>query len=289
MRSLLFEHVDDLLIIMSKRLTIVDINEAAVAFLGYKSAGDVLGRRLTDVMTFDSPELDGWISGVSDTTDRSANLMVDVSRTDTSTAHLDAKIVWSAYLGRVFILARDVSDELRKRSAMAMQLAAMTEMAYTDVLTGLPNRLAYQQRIDARQEGAAGGWLVFCDLDGFKGINDTYGHPAGDLALAEVGRRLRNTVRGRDFVARIGGDEFALLLAGSMPEATLIGRLHYLVAKVSRPHVMADLSFRVFLSLGASYCEEGMTTEEWIKRADRALYEAKAECTNRVVVSAAED
>jgi diguanylate cyclase (GGDEF)-like protein len=113
-------------------------------------------------------------------------------------------------IGRQLAAFRHIAELLRERDAMA---ARLTEMAYHDGLTGLPNRSAFLDRLAERL--AAGPVTVFLvDLDGFKPVNDRYGHATGDRLLVEVGRRLRSCVRSGETVARLGGDEFAVLVDG---------------------------------------------------------------------------
>ena len=114
-----------------------------------------------------------------------------------------------AGLAALVVVAEDALARLRLSDAMAHQ-------AWHDPLTGLPNRSLFMDRVAHAMElqRRRGGHLavLFCDLDGFKRVNDSYGHAAGDDLLIEVGRRIKGSVRETDTVARLGGDEFAVLL-----------------------------------------------------------------------------
>jgi len=103
-------------------------------------------------------------------------------------------------------------------SKMALRLqgakARAEEQALTDVLTGLGNRRAMERALSTLMQNGGGFALIHLDLDYFKQVNDTLGHAAGDHVLAEVASLLRASVRGADLVARVGGDEFVILLAG---------------------------------------------------------------------------
>jgi diguanylate cyclase (GGDEF)-like protein len=163
---------------------------------------------------------------------------------------------------------------------------ARTE-AITDELTGLYNRrgfraLAEHQLRIARRSGA--DVLVLCvDLDGFKPINDRFGHAEGDRALCEIAGLLRTTVRETDLVGRVGGDEFALLVvdADEATEHAVVGRLRHALTfrnlGVSRPYPLA-------VSLGAVRfdADRGASLDELLERADAALYEAKRGRTLRI-------
>ena len=155
-------------------------------------------------------------------------------------------------------------------------------LAFQDSLTGLSNRARFFDLLGAvRQRGDGGSGqmaLLFLDLDGFKAINDRYGHPAGDATLLEVSDRLRRTIRRSDLVARLGGDEFAVIageLSGPAPVSRLARRIG---AALSAPIQLRDAEASIAVSIGvAFYPGDGETTEELLHRADAALYAAKRE------------
>jgi diguanylate cyclase len=158
-------------------------------------------------------------------------------------------------------------------------------LAYHDLLTGLPNRAMKQKRFDEllRQGGEQPSLTVFClDLDGFKEINDQFGHAVGDAVLVAVADRLRDCVRDVDLLCRTGGDEFVILLpAVSSAEATKVARR--IIECVSVPFDLGHAAFSpnpplvyVGISIGsASTPDDGMTTDELLRSADRAMYQAK--------------
>ena len=157
-------------------------------------------------------------------------------------------------------------------------------LAHYDQLTGLPNRSMNQKRFDELLAGLRSardktqhGFSVFClDLDGFKDVNDRYGHAAGDAVLIALADRLRESVRTLDFVARIGGDEFVILLPAISPaEATAIARR--IIARVEAPFdVGLQAPVHVGISIGsATTPQDGVTADELLRAADRAMYEAK--------------
>ena len=156
------------------------------------------------------------------------------------------------------------------------------QMAHHDLLTGLPNRalnlkLFSELLAGPRPEAAsaASKLTVFClDLDGFKGVNDRLGHAAGDAVLVAVANRLRACVRDADFVCRIGGDEFVILLPNiTDAEAAAIARR--IISRISEPFEFAP-AVRVGASIGlASAPRDGTTADELLSAADRAMYEAK--------------
>jgi diguanylate cyclase (GGDEF)-like protein len=169
------------------------------------------------------------------------------------------------------------------------------QMAHHDLLTGLPNRAL---NLKLFSELLAGPWpeaaspgsklTVFClDLDGFKGVNDRFGHAAGDAVLVAVAQRLRASVRDADFVCRIGGDEFVILLPNITDgEAAAVARR--IISRVSEPFEFAPTA-RIGASIGlASAPRDGVTADELLSAADRAMYEAKRRGKGGFVIHASE-
>ncbi|HEX3590985.1 MAG TPA: diguanylate cyclase [Pseudonocardiaceae bacterium] len=163
-------------------------------------------------------------------------------------------------------------------------------LAITDVLTGLRTRRFFGSQLPleltkARRAGSSLAVLIV-DVDHFKSINDRYGHPAGDRVLVEVARRLRESVRHADFIARYGGEEFALVVPEIGPQelASIGERLRNQVA-ASPICVSPDIAIEVTVSVGtAGYPRHGKSPAELITTADRALYAAKSQGRDRVVV-----
>lgn len=160
----------------------------------------------------------------------------------------------------------------------------LIELSLHDTLTGLPNRTLLAERIDQAIEraDAQGGCfaLMFIDLDGFKPINDAYGHHLGDQVLKAVAARLRADLQARDTLARIGGDEFVLLAHLQDPDDALdLAALQ--VALVSRPFDMLDQRLAMSASLGiVVYPGNGQDAHELLRNADAAMYHAKGSGKN---------
>ena len=158
-----------------------------------------------------------------------------------------------------------------------------------DFLTGLPNRSGFAgqfetmtRRVDALRRAIA---LFFIDLDGFKDVNDRYGHLVGDALLQLVASRLRNAIRGTDLLARYGGDEFVLLLdLATEDDATLVG--NKLIRVISDPYTVDEHRVRISASIGASfYRRDGETVEGLVRAADAAMYGAKRSGKSRLKIS----
>ena len=162
----------------------------------------------------------------------------------------------------------------------------MHGLARRDVVTGLPNRLQFSERLAQELERARAAErldrlvVLYLDLDGFKGVNDRFGHDAGDELLRLVGSRLRDTLRGGSTVARLGGDEFAVLLPDCLDVEGLCRRvLVALRVEVRmRGHVL-----RVQGSIGLSRARPGDDVGTLLRNADTAMYRAKATGKNRWV------
>lgn len=173
----------------------------------------------------------------------------------------------------VVVVLHDVSEAL----AMAER---MTHQAQYDALTDLPNRVLLQDRARqamalAAREGRHLG-VVYIDLDGFKQINDTLGHAAGDELLIQFARRLSSTIRQADTACRQGGDEFVLLLAGLDTEGAQERVAQKLLTVCQEPFVLAGQHHRIGLSGGLSlFPEHGASLDELSRHADAALYAAK--------------
>lgn len=162
-------------------------------------------------------------------------------------------------------------------------------LAYYDVLTGLPNRKLFMDRLamehsHARRDGRTYA-VLFTDVDGFKNINDTYGHADADAVLREISSRLRCNVREMDTVARLAGDEFVVMLddLDSGDQAERIAEK--LRAAVMEPVTVGQRALSVSVSIGISlFPQHGDNAENLLARADTAMYQAKREGRNRVRV-----
>jgi diguanylate cyclase (GGDEF)-like protein len=153
-------------------------------------------------------------------------------------------------------------------------------LAYHDPLTGLPNRLLFVDRLNlAIQQAKRDGTklaVIILDLDGFKKVNDTLGHPVGDLLLVEVARRLSENIRAEDTVARLGGDEFIILLPRIRQEEAVLLVVRKVLSWLGRPMELKGHELVVSASLGVSlYPGDGTTYEDLLKAADIAMYRVK--------------
>ncbi|MEF2071834.1 diguanylate cyclase domain-containing protein [Consotaella aegiceratis] len=164
-----------------------------------------------------------------------------------------------------------------RRGARALRAseARARYLAFHDVLTDLPNRAYFNERLEATcKAGHRGTSLLLLDLDRFKQVNDTLGHPAGDELIRAVGSRLNRAAPQGATVARLGGDEFAILLP-STRQADAVRLCEAIIGAIDEPFLVQGAQTEVGVSIGLASEDENSTPEALIHRADQALYRAK--------------
>ena len=200
---------------------------------------------------------------------------------------LGAVAVWTAGgaepVGPLLAAFRNAVETAGPRLLSALERRALTDAAIRDPLTGLRNRRGLGEVMTSIS--ASSGALVYVDLDEFKQLNDTLGHPAGDAALVHVSRLLIQAVRDNDTVARVGGEEFAVWLPGAVLE-----RGRQVAERIRQAIAWSEWKWQgekrtIRASLGVASCPETSPTKEGLSaQADAALYEAKRTGRDRVVV-----
>jgi diguanylate cyclase (GGDEF)-like protein/PAS domain S-box-containing protein len=174
-----------------------------------------------------------------------------------------------------------IQDETAYKTAQE----EIERLAYYDPLTNMPNRRLLGDRLNqslkASRRNKSSICVMFMDLDNFKTLNDSKGHAVGDLLLQKVSKRLEHTLRSHDTVARIGGDEFVLIVEnlGRDPEAATISATHIankILKEINRPFVLNDYKHFCTPSIGiCMYSGENINADEVLKRADTAMYQVK--------------
>ncbi|MFF7309949.1 EAL domain-containing protein [Streptomyces sp. NPDC008137] len=192
--------------------------------------------------------------------------------------------------GGLIFNSRDVTERVRLQ-------AQLQHNAEHDPLTDLPNRALFTKRVQhalsgrrASDRGVAlrNTAVLFIDLDGFKAVNDTIGHQAGDELLVQAARRLQDSVRQGDTASRLGGDEFAALIVGdntrdrAARERHIVELADRLRATLSQPYLIDGNDVRVNASIGVAFAEAGLGAGELLRNADLAMYRAKAGGKGRV-------
>ena len=256
-------------------LKIVSVNDAALRHYGYSRA-HWLGMTLLDL----------WPRDEWDAHREVANSIGDTYQSDRTWRHIKAdgsEIEVLTYARRVpfdnkqAVLVAVVDVTERKAAE-----ARIAYMAHHDALTDLPNRVLFHERLNellARVQRHGESLAVHClDLDHFKGVNDTLGHPIGDELLKAVAKRLEQCLRPTDMVARLGGDEFAVVqfpFGGPHEASSLANRL---IEVVSKPYEVHGHEFVVGASIGIALAPgDGAGADALLRNADMALYRAKAE------------
>jgi diguanylate cyclase (GGDEF)-like protein len=187
--------------------------------------------------------------------------------------YLRSSLLRTIELERLTQSLRDTTDELKRNATK------LDHMARHDALTGLPNRVMLRETVASglqRSRRGQGIGVLYLDLDRFKAVNDTLGHPVGDRLLCEVAGRLREGVREVDTIARLGGDEFAIaqFAADQGPDAETLARR--LIETVSQPYDIDGHRVVVGVSIGITMSDrDDVDVDQLLRRADMALYAAK--------------
>ena len=285
LREAVFQHAAFALIVTDPQRLIRAINPAGERLLGWP-ADQLVGRRRMDEF-HDPAEFAALGQAIVNTLrpekpmlasqDVALERQIHMLRSDgqrvpvslTLSALRDAEGQFEGLIG--------ICYDITERQRLSEQLS---RMAFHDALTGLVNRVRLEERLgqamaSACQSGAPLA-LLFIDLDRFKPINDTHGHAVGDQVLCEVARRLLAQVRGTDTVARVGGDEFVVLLThlGQVQDCLLVA--DKLVEAISQPMLMDGRWLQVGASVGVAQCPQtGADPAALLRQADAAMYRAK--------------
>ncbi|EPD64655.1 putative bifunctional diguanylate cyclase/phosphodiesterase [Streptomyces sp. HGB0020] len=204
---------------------------------------------------------------------------------DSGEGWLNVESTVNRHQGGLIFNSRDVTERVRLQ-------AQLQHNAEHDPLTDLPNRALFTQRVQqalsGRRSTDRGTAVLFIDLDGFKAVNDTIGHQAGDELLVQAARRLQDAVRKGDTASRLGGDEFAALIVGdgtrdrSARERHILELADRLRVTLSQPYLIDGNDVRVAASIGVAFAEPGLGAGELLRNADLAMYRAKAGGKGRV-------
>lgn len=187
--------------------------------------------------------------------------------------------------GEYFGIVIDATEEITAQENQKELLKKARNEAETDALTGLLNRRGFEERVslDVLETDMQQVIMLMMDVDNFKQVNDTLGHPVGDKLLQEIAGLIKSAFRKSDIIARMGGDEFAVLLLPDIPLLLLETKLQALLEDVKEN--VQGYNCNVSMSIGVTCVEDGVTGyEELYQHADEALYEAKAQGKNQYVI-----
>ncbi|MBU4404219.1 MAG: diguanylate cyclase [Candidatus Aminicenantes bacterium] len=270
----LFENAHDAIVIFTRHDEIIlDVNHRTCELYGF-SRQEMIGMSLEKI----SKDVRGGKTRIKKVLKKKIfhNFETVHFRKDGSEMLLEINAALITYKKQPAILS--INRDITSRKLME---AAIHRMAYQDSLTGLPNRSLLQDRLVQALKQAKRHrqkvTLLYLDLDGFKAINDTFGHGIGDELLKVVSDRLQNQLRSSDTVARLGGDEFLILLpeAGRVRAGSNIaGKI---LSEIRRPYLIAGCRMQISTSIGmAIFPHDGRSAKTLIKKADQAMYAAKA-------------
>lgn len=272
----LFDNASSGIFVADREGRLISCNRAFGELAGLSAGSGTGDRWLTDIQWEAPGELLGMIRACLDAKTNDAEAMAnDYLLHDRRGVErwLNVMIVPLGD-GNVQGTVTDVTQ--RKREELAAR-----RLAVTDALTGFPNRAGLQRSLADLDPSAEPFALVMIDLDSFKQINDALGFPAGDALLSAVAARLRELLGERDRVARIGSDEFALVLAGASDRQVIAARLEHLADRLKQPYDLclqdARQSLEVSISMGiALFPEDGRDIQQLLRAAELALNSARA-------------
>jgi len=265
---------------------IIESNPAIQELLGY-SQGELEGRRTSEfVHPDDRLAARSAFQGMVD--DGESSLRFEhrfVAREgEVRWVDVSASLVRDSGGHKSFVVTmiQDVTQRREAEAALLSQAELNAHQALHDALTGLANRTLFRSlvahAVKPRRRTDARAAVLVMDLDGFKEINDSLGHAAGDELLVELGRRLKAALRASDTVARLGGDEFGVLLPQARIPADVLRAVTRMQAAVGSPITIQGLSLSLEASIGiALYPDDGKDVETLLQCADGAMYHAKRE------------
>jgi len=212
---------------------------------------------------------------------------IDRYQLDKRYLHSDGRTVWTTlHVG----LVRDRSGQ---PAYIISQIHDITErveaterarwLATHDPMTGVGNRALLMERLTEACQGFHPAAVLYADLDGFKGVNDTFGHESGDKLLTEVAHRLQRALRASDTIARFGGDEFAMVLSRTSTPGQARKVAEKIRAATGHPVTLGAALVAISMSIGVTV-GRGLSPDELLRRADAALYRAKRSGRNQVCV-----
>jgi diguanylate cyclase (GGDEF)-like protein/PAS domain S-box-containing protein len=280
----LIEQSGDLVLVLDQRARVVFIGPGGPEMLG-RPHDDIVDRQMTDFLR--SGDASRFAPLWADLRERPGGQLrsdVTLARPDGSFVQVEAvckNLLDDEVVRGVVVNARDVTARRRLEKQLVQR-------AFRDELTGLPNRAQFLDRLEhaltvANRTGERVA-VLFLDLNGFKTVNDTLGHAAGDELLVSVAKRLRASVRPSDTVARLAGDEFTVLVEDVEDDGDALDTAARVVRALDEPIALADQQIRVGVSVGIAFGEPLLSAGDLLRNADTAMYEAKSKRSRSIVM-----
>lgn len=271
-----FESSLDAIFIADERHAVARINPGCEQLLGAAAQG-VVGRLVTTLFAMAQDDAE-FMAEVRQGWEQAGFWEGELRLRQEEDEHCCVQLSWVALRDDAGAVAQSIGF-MRDLSVQHAAQKRIEELAYSDVLTGLPNRLPLNKRVAAAIEasrGHGGGFaILFLDLDRFKNVNDSLGHPFGDRVLKLVAERLQGCLRQSDMLCRLGGDEFVIYLhdADAAIAESVARRVQ---EEMLRPFMLDEMGFSIQCSIGMSlYPQDGDTLDDLIKHADTAMYRVK--------------
>jgi diguanylate cyclase (GGDEF)-like protein/PAS domain S-box-containing protein len=274
----IFDSANDCILIHDLEGKILEVNDKACKRLGY-SRENIINKPISNEDTF---EYSKKINDMKGDLLKKGNLIFESVNTLKNgkkiPVEISSKVISFDGTRAVLSISRDISE--RKKIEELIR-----DLAYKDALTDLPNRLLFREHFNLIKANAVRNKkkfaLMLIDLDNFKTINDTLGHDIGDRILKNAGKRLVSVLRKEDVVARIGGDEFLLLIPEIKDNSDAEKVAEKLVNSFKKQFIMLGHNIGTTLSLGISiFPDDGKTYDTLTKKADTAMYKVKREGRN---------
>ncbi|MBU7007658.1 EAL domain-containing protein [Phosphitispora fastidiosa] len=275
--QLLFEHANDIILFFRRDGKILEANTAAVNTYGY-SREQLLTMNVSDLRAEQTKAL---LAGQIDRAEQAGLLYETVHQlSDGKIMPVEVSLQGTVLEHEKVLLGivRDITD--RKRAEETINY-----LAYHDPLTELPNRVLFFDRLTVALANAKRNKqklaVMFLDLDRFKLVNDIMGHAMGDQFLKKVGKQLKSCVRSNDTVARVGGDEFTILLPDISRDEDTVKVAKKIIHGLKKPWILNGYEFQITVSVGiVLYPNDGEDAETLTKNADTAMYRAKEQGDN---------
>lgn len=273
--ELIWRATNALLLVVDEAERVLAANPAAGAAFGV-SEGDLIGRNAVSlVVPREMPDFRRALRGAIRSGLQSAH--------EHELAHVDALgrrcVAWS--ISRISLSPVVVSCVGVDVTATRNEFEILRSRAVTDELTGLPNRVGLLEQL-ATMAGS-GASVIFCDLNGFKAVNDTHGHAVGDAVLVQIARRLKRTVRGEDYVARLGGDEFVIVVPPD-PDSDFEALARRLLRATDQPLILpGPVIATVGMSIGMAVLAKDEDPVSVLTLADKNMYLMKSRHITKAV------
>lgn len=265
---------------------IVDVNPSASAFYGY-TIEQLKQMKICDINILSKPEISDRMQEARNKTLNEFIFQHRLANGKMRHVQVFSSLIHSKGKNVLFSIIHDVTESVLAEQKLREANQILQQISFMDGLTGISNRRTFDEYIQHNWQEGKQLSLIMIDIDHFKNFNDTYGHQKGDDCLKRVARALTLTLRrSHDFVARYGGEEFVVVLSESDEVNTMFvaEQLRHNVESLRIPHSTSHVSQSVTISLGVCPASAAKNIEDLIEKADQALYVAKRNGRNQVVM-----